>query len=76
MKEFDVVIVGGGASGMICALALARAGVSVALLEKNDRLGKKIAVSGNGQGNLTNIGVHPTRYHGAVRLVECALASS
>ena len=74
LKGYDVAVVGGGASGMICALTLARAGFSVTLLEKNDRLGKKIAVSGNGQGNLTNVHVCASSYHGAVRLVERALS--
>ena len=58
MKSSDsaaaAIVVGGGASGMLCALRLARAGVGVLLLERNDRLGKKLSATGNGQGNITN----------------------
>lgn len=55
MREYAAIIVGGGASGMFCALRLAEAGVTdVLLLERNDRLGRKLSATGNGQGNVTN----------------------
>lgn len=55
MREYAAIIVGGGASGLFCALRLADAGVSdVLLLERNDRLGRKLSATGNGQGNVTN----------------------
>ena len=55
MREYAAIIVGGGAAGMFCALRLAEAGVTdVLLLERNDRLGRKLSATGNGQGNVTN----------------------
>ena len=50
----DVVVVGGGAAGMMAALQAAWAGASVVLLEKNEKLGKKIYITGKGRCNVTN----------------------
>lgn len=50
----DVVIVGGGAAGMFAAVQAAKRGLRVLLLEKNDRLGKKLAITGKGRCNVTN----------------------
>ncbi|MFZ4682503.1 MAG: NAD(P)/FAD-dependent oxidoreductase [Terrimicrobiaceae bacterium] len=52
---FDVIIIGGGAAGMMCALTAGQRGRRVALLERNDRPGQKIAISGGGRCNFTNI---------------------
>ena len=49
-----VVIIGGGASGMFAAYAAAKTGKSVILLEKNEKLGKKLYITGKGRCNLTN----------------------
>ncbi len=49
-----VVVVGGGAAGLMAAVQAAKAGAAVILLEKNDRLGKKILITGKGRCNLTN----------------------
>ena len=49
-----VYIIGGGASGMIAAISAARCGHNVILLEKNEKLGKKIYITGKGRCNLTN----------------------
>jgi predicted flavoprotein YhiN len=53
-KEFDVIVVGAGAAGMMAAGRAAELGAKVLLLEKMDRPGKKILISGNGRCNLTN----------------------
>ncbi len=50
----NVIIVGGGAAGMMAAIQAARSGAKVALYEKNDRLGKKLFITGKGRCNLTN----------------------
>ena len=50
----EVLVVGGGAAGMAAALFAARAGASVQLLEKNEKLGKKVYITGKGRCNLTN----------------------
>ena len=52
---FDVAVIGGGAAGMMAALQAAWAGASVALLEKNEKLGKKIYITGKGRCNVTNV---------------------
>lgn len=50
----NVIIVGGGAAGMMAAIQAARSGARVTLYEKNDRLGKKLFITGKGRCNLTN----------------------
>ncbi len=59
---FDVVVVGGGAAGMMCALTAGQRGRRVALLEHNDRVGKKIAISGGGRCNFTNVHAGPENF--------------
>jgi len=54
MNEFDVIVIGGGAAGMMSAGIAAANGKKVALIEKNPILGKKILISGKGRCNLTN----------------------
>ena len=58
MKEFidsaSVIVVGGGAAGMMAAVNAARCGAEVILFEKNDRLGKKLRITGKGRCNVTN----------------------
>lgn len=61
----DVVVVGGGASGIMAAITARELGANVTILEKNPRLGKKILVTGNGRCNLTNVNTCSTCYHGA-----------
>ena len=51
----DVVVIGGGAAGMMAALQAAWAGAQVVLLEKNEKLGKKIYITGKGRCNVTNV---------------------
>ena len=50
----DVIIIGGGASGMLAALTAAESGHSVLLLERQSRVGRKLLATGNGRCNLTN----------------------
>ncbi len=54
MKQRNVVIIGGGASGIVAAISAAREGANVTILEHKDRIGKKILSTGNGRCNLTN----------------------
>ena len=49
-----VIVIGGGAAGMMAAIAAAEDGHQVTLLEKNEKLGKKIYITGKGRCNLTN----------------------
>lgn len=53
-QEFDVIVVGGGAAGMMAAGRAAELGKSVLLLEGNARLGEKLRISGGGRCNITN----------------------
>ena len=54
MSIFDVVIIGGGASGAVCAAMLAKAGKTVCVVDMADSLAKKLLVTGNGRCNITN----------------------
>lgn len=62
---YDVLIVGGGAAGLAAACALSQPGRSVALVEKQARVGRKLLSTGNGRCNLTNLHAAPKHYHGA-----------
>ena len=71
-----VIIVGGGASGMLAAISARRKGAEVTILERNPRIGKKILATGNGRCNYTNINTDVTYYHGSnPKFVYNALAS-
>ena len=52
--QYDVIVVGGGPAGMLAAITAAEKGCRVLLLEKNDRLGKKLLITGKGRCNVTN----------------------
>ena len=52
--NYDVTIIGGGPAGMFAAITAAKQGRSVLLLERNDRLGKKLLITGKGRCNVTN----------------------
>lgn len=52
-----VIVVGGGAAGSLAAIFAARNGREVYLLEKNEKIGKKLYITGKGRCNLTNAGV-------------------
>lgn len=53
-KQYDVVVVGGGAAGMMAAGRAAELGARVVLIEKNPKLGKKLLITGGGRCNITN----------------------
>ncbi len=55
MHEMDVVVLGGGAAGLMCAVEAGRRGRRVVLLDHAERVGKKILISGGGRCNFTNI---------------------
>ena len=59
---YDVVIVGGGAAGLMCAIEVGNRGRSVLVLEHADKVGKKILISGGGRCNFTNLGATPEMY--------------
>jgi predicted Rossmann fold flavoprotein len=61
-KSADVIIIGGGAAGLMCALIAGRRGRRVTVLERANRLGKKILMSGGGRCNFTNIGTTPENF--------------
>ena len=50
----NVIIVGGGAAGMMAAVTAAENGKTVTLIEKNEKLGKKVYITGKGRCNVTN----------------------
>jgi predicted Rossmann fold flavoprotein len=55
ISRFDVVVIGAGAAGLMCAIEAGKRGRSVLVLERNESPGKKIRISGGGRCNFTNI---------------------
>lgn len=67
--KFDAVIIGGGASGLMCAIAAKQKNnnISVAIIEKNERVGKKLLATGNGRCNLTHKNISAEKYCGSFK---------
>ena len=59
MDKKRVVIIGGGASGLMASIAAAENGAAVTILEQNEKPGKKICATGNGKCNFTNLQLNP-----------------
>jgi predicted Rossmann fold flavoprotein len=62
VQKVDVVILGAGAAGMMCAIEAGRRGRRVVLLDHAERVGKKILISGGGRCNFTNIHCRPENF--------------
>jgi predicted Rossmann fold flavoprotein len=62
IHKFDVVIFGGGAAGLFCAIEAGKRGRRVAVLEHAEQIGKKILISGGGRCNFTNIYCQPEHF--------------
>jgi predicted Rossmann fold flavoprotein len=62
VKDFDVLILGGGAAGLMCAIEAGKRGRRIAVLEHSDRCGKKILISGGGRCNFTNLHCRPENF--------------
>ncbi len=80
-KTYNTVIVGGGAAGLISAVELvdgkgALSGSDVVILERNDRVGKKLIATGNGQGNLTNQNMGEQYFYGDAQFISAFLDSA
>lgn len=73
MKE--VIIVGGGASGLLLSVLLSEKGISVRILEKEERTGKKLVRTGNGKCNFTNRDLSLKHFHGDFNLIENVIGS-
>ncbi len=67
-EKYDVIVIGGGAAGMTCAIMLKRQNpqCSVLVLEKQSRVGRKLLATGNGTCNLSNEGIYDGHYHSSV----------
>ena len=62
--KLQVIVVGGGASGLMAAVIAAQNGAAVTVLEQNENPGRKICVTGNGRCNLTNKDMRPEIFRG------------
>jgi predicted Rossmann fold flavoprotein len=60
--KFDVVIIGGGAAGLFCAIEAGKRGRKVLVIERNSQVGRKIIISGGGRCNFTNIHTSPDNF--------------
>ena len=54
-QRWDVIVIGGGAAGLFCAIEAGKRGRKVLVIEHSERIGKKIAISGGGRCNFTNL---------------------
>lgn len=62
MQGYDVIVVGGGAAGLMCAGLAGQRGKRILVLERTSKVGKKILMSGGGRCNFTNMDVTPANY--------------
>ena len=74
-QKYDVIILGAGAAGLMCAIEAGKRGRRVLVLERADRIGKKILISGGGRCNFTNLHTSPENFLSANRhFAKSALA--
>jgi len=74
-QKYDVIILGAGAAGLMCAIEAGKRGRRVLVLERAERIGKKILISGGGRCNFTNLHSSPENFFSANRhFVKSALA--
>ncbi len=64
-KNFDIAIIGAGPAGIMAAIFAAKNGKKVVLLEKNEKIGRKILATGNGRCNITNRNIAESDYRGS-----------
>jgi predicted Rossmann fold flavoprotein len=62
LKHFDVIIIGAGGAGMMCGSVAGKLGRSVLLIDHNQKIGRKILISGGGRCNFTNTGTRPESF--------------
>lgn len=62
MRKWDVIVIGGGAAGLFCAIQAGKRGRKVLVLEHSETIGKKIKISGGGRCNFTNIWTNPEKF--------------
>jgi len=62
MQKFDAIVLGAGAAGLMCAIEAGKRGRRVVVLERADRVGKKILISGGGRCNFTNLYCQPENF--------------
>lgn len=62
VHKFDAIVLGAGAAGLMCAIEAGKRGKRVAILERADRIGKKILISGGGRCNFTNLHCRPENF--------------
>lgn len=62
VNNYDVIIIGAGAAGLMCAIRAGQRGLSVLVIDHAEKIGKKILISGGGRCNFTNLGITPAAY--------------
>jgi predicted Rossmann fold flavoprotein len=62
-RNFDVIIIGAGGAGMMCAIHAGRRGLRVLIVDHSEKIGRKILISGGGRCNFTNIHAKPENFH-------------
>lgn len=65
MRDFDVIVIGAGAAGLMTAITAGNRGRRVVVLEGSNKIGKKILMSGGGRCNFTNLHCEPANFHSA-----------
>ena len=62
VEKIDIIVIGGGAAGLMCAITAGKRGRSVVVLEGSNKIGKKILMSGGGRCNFTNLNTQPSNF--------------
>ncbi len=77
MTNYDIAVIGGGASGLAAAISAARTNpkLKIVILERLPRIGKKILATGNGRCNYSNTNIDKTNYHGSCKPLYDAVKS-